>query len=118
VGVIAVGSVDDGSGSESGDGDEIGDGIGGDGDMTGDGGVRKKKKRKKKEKEKTKDNRHSQLRLMDNRKLIFLITLGCLVVAVVLWVVALAMVDWPDSKDVKTACDSFLKSLACAPLRA
>jgi hypothetical protein len=33
VGVIAVGSVDDGSG------DEIGDGIGGEGDMTGDGGV-------------------------------------------------------------------------------
>jgi hypothetical protein len=37
--VIVVGSVDDGSGSESGDGDEIGDGIGGEGDMTGDGGV-------------------------------------------------------------------------------
>jgi hypothetical protein len=35
--VIAVGSVVDGSRSESGDGDEIGDGIGGEGDMTGDG---------------------------------------------------------------------------------
>jgi hypothetical protein len=39
VGVIAIGSVDDGSGSESGDGDEIGDGIGSEDDMTDDGGV-------------------------------------------------------------------------------
>jgi hypothetical protein len=52
-----------------------------------------------------------------DRQWIFLITLGCLLAAVMLWVPALAVVDWPDAMDVKTACDSFPKSLTCVPLR-